>query len=73
MKDLNGYIEEFYVLGDICGTYYIGENGENSITDPSVAKRFKNYSEASDYYKQNADDYNDHLYPQEIRITIQII
>ena len=73
MRELNGFVEEFYILCDLGGTYYIDNNGEPSITNPSQAKRFNNYGEASDYYKQNKDNYNDYLYPQEIRITVQLI
>jgi len=73
MRIFNGLIEEFFVLGDLSGTYYIADNGAPIITNPSQAKRFNNYGEASDYYKRNKNNYNDYLYPQGIRIIVQLI
>lgn len=73
MRELNGFVEEFYILGDLSGRYYIDEEGEPNITNPSQAKRFNSYSEASDYFKQNKDSYYDNLYPQEVRITVQLL
>lgn len=73
MKELNGFVEEFYILGNLGETYYIDEEGEPSITNPSQAKRFNSYSEASDYFKQNKDNYYDNLYPREVRITAQLL
>jgi len=73
MRELNGFVEEFYILGDLSGRYYINENGEPDITNPSLAKRFNSYSDASYYFKQNRNNYYDILYPQEVRITVQLI
>lgn len=73
MKELNGFVEEFYILGTLSGKEYIDGKGNMGVTDPSKAKRFCSYREASNYYKNNQNEYYEHLYPQEVRITVELL
>ena len=73
MRELNGYSEEFYILGNIQATEFLDEQGYWSTTDISVAKRFKNYREASNHYQKHIKNFYDNLYPQQIRITIEML
>lgn len=73
MQELNGYKYQFYILGNLLGKEFVDDEGRLSLTDPAKAKRFPTYREASDYYNVNMDDYYDKLYPQEIRITVEML
>jgi len=73
MQELNGYKYQFFILGDIFGKEFVDDEGGLSLSDPAKAKRFSTYREASDYYNTNMNDYYDKVYPQEIRVTVEML
>jgi len=73
LKELNGFVDVFHILGNLQSTEFIDNNGDMGVTDPTLAKRFDSYREASDYYQTNKDNYYDNLYPQGVRITVELV
>lgn len=73
MQELNGYREQYFVLGDLHCSKFMDDEGNLSLTEPTHARRFSTYRLASTYYEVNKDKYYDHLYPQEIRVTVELI
>lgn len=72
MRELDGFKEEFYLLGRLWNREFIDEDNY-FVSNPIQAKRFNTYRDAANYYDKNKLIFSEKLYPQEVRVTFEYI
>ncbi|HEY5561960.1 MAG TPA: hypothetical protein VIK72_09455 [Clostridiaceae bacterium] len=70
---LNGYVENFYVLGNKAGNGFINHSSSKIlITDPMKSRKFDSLKEALDFIEENKNSY-EQLFPHQIKVTVELI
>lgn len=72
MREINGFTEEYFILGRLYEKEYIDANGKIT-SNPLDAMRFNNYGEAREYYVSHESCYNYKFYPHNVKLTFEFI
>jgi hypothetical protein len=71
---LNGYVDTFYVLGNKEGNGFINHTSSKVfVTDPMRTRKFEDLKSALDFKEKNKNNYDQEIFPHQIRITVELI